>query len=205
MDKNKLFLGFMTAALGLFLLISPNTFISFFVILLGVAAIIDGVFILAATRDLIVDPQYKKIVTVRGALSIVVGVLAVALPKIVASIAWGAMAYILAVYLIISAVLQIYTITKLHRNGIMIRQSMIEVFTSITLAVVLFIIPSETIGIFIIRVLGMVLLIGGIAMFVIQWKTRPEVIVPNSVETIEDESEVVATEQSESEETNGEE
>ena len=203
MDKNKLFLGFMTAALGLFLLISPNTFISFFVILLGVAAIIDGVFILAATRDLIVDPQYKKIVTVRGALSIVVGVLAVALPKIVASIAWGAMAYILAVYLIISAALQIYTITKLHRNGIMIRQSMIEVFTSITLAVVLFIIPSETIGIFIIRVFGMVLLIGGIAMFVIQWKTRPEVIVPNSVETIEDEAAI--TEQSESDETNGEE
>ncbi|WP_407427722.1 DUF308 domain-containing protein [Treponema sp.] len=185
MDKNKLFLGFMTAALGLFLLISPETFISFFVILLGIAAVIDGVFILAATRDLIVDPQYKKIVTVRGILSVVIGLLAVLLPKIFISVAWSAMAYTLAVYLLISACLQFYTITKLHRNGIMIRQSMIEVFTSLIIAVVLFIIPSDSIGVFIIRLFGIVLLASGIGLVFMQWHNRPEVIIPDSVETVE--------------------
>lgn len=187
MDKNKLFLGLMTAAMGLFLLISPDAFISFFVIILGVAAVIDGIFILAATRDLIIDPQYKLIVTVRGILSVLIGFLAVALPKLVASVAWSAMAYALAIYLIVSASLQIYTITKLHRNGIMVRQSMIEVASSVILAIVLFIIPSETIGIFIIRIFGAVLLVAGIAISVIQWKNRQEVAVANTVESNENE------------------
>ncbi|WP_296330450.1 DUF308 domain-containing protein [uncultured Treponema sp.] len=187
MDKNKLFLGFMTAALGLFLLISPDTFISFFVILLGIAAVIDGIFILAATRDLIIDPQYKLIVTVRGVLSVVVGLLAVILPIAVAAVVWKAMAYTLAIYLVISAGMQIYTITKLHRNGIMIRQSLIEVASSLTLALVLFIIPAQTAGHMIVRLFGIVLLIIGIGLFVIQWKSRPEVIIPDSVDTIENE------------------
>lgn len=187
MDKNKIFLGFVTAALGLFLLISPDTFISFIVIILGVAAIIDGVFILAATRDLIIDPQYKLIVTVRGVLSIVVGLLAVILPIAVAAVIWKAMAYTLAIYLIISAGMQIYTITKLHRNGIMVRQSMIEVASSILIALVLFVIPAQTAGHFIIRLFGIALLVVGIGLLVIQWKSRPEVVLPDSVETVEDE------------------
>ena len=187
MDKSKVFLGFVTAALGLFLLISPDTFISFFVIILGVAAIIDGIFILAATRDLIIDPQYKLIVTVRGVLSIVVGLLAVILPITVAAVVWKAMAYTLAIYLIISAGMQIYTITKLHRNGIMVRQSMIEVASSLLIALVLFVIPAQTAGHFIIRLFGIALLVVGIGLLVIQWKSRPEVVLPDSVETVEDE------------------
>lgn len=189
MDKNKLFLGFMTAALGLFLLISPDTFISFFVILLGLAAIIDGIFILTATRDLIIDPQYKLIVTVRGVLSIVVGVLSVVLPIAVAAVVWKAMAYTLAIYLIVSCGMQIYTITKLHRNGIMIRQSMIEAASSLVLALVLFIIPAQTAGHFIVRLFGLILLAIGIGLVLIQWKSRPEVVVPDSVETVEEEKE----------------
>lgn len=189
MDKNKLFLGFMTAALGLFLLISPDTFISFFVILLGLAAIIDGIFILTATRDLIIDPQYKLIVTVRGVLSVVVGVLSVVLPIAVAAVVWKAMAYTLAIYLIVSCGMQIYTITKLHRNGIMIRQSMIEAASSLVLALVLFIIPAQTAGHFIVRLFGIILLAIGIGLVLIQWKSRPEVVVPDSVETVEEEEE----------------
>lgn len=187
MDKNKLFLGFMTAALGLFLLISPDTFISFFVILLGLAAIIDGVFILAATRDLIIDPQYKLIVTVRGVLSLVVGLLAVVLPVAVAAIVWKAMAYTLAIYLLVSVGMQLYTITKLHRNGIMIRQSLIEVASSLVLALVLFIIPVQEAEHILVRLFGIVLLVIGVGLVVIQWKNRPEIVVPDSVETEEEE------------------
>lgn len=188
MDKNKLFLGFVTAALGLFLLISPDTFISFFVILLGVTAVIDGIFILAATRNLIADPQYRLIVTVRGILSVLVGFLAVVLPLTVAAVVWKAMAYTLAIYLIISSAMQIYTITKLHRNGIMIRQSMIEVLASLLIALVLFVIPAQTAGHFIIRLFGIALFLVGAGFIVTQWKSRPEVVIPDSVETVENET-----------------
>lgn len=188
MDKNKLFLGFVTAALGLFLLISPDTFISFFVILLGVTAVIDGIFILAATRNLIADPQYRLIVTVRGILSVLVGFLAVVLPLTVAAVVWKAMAYTFAIYLIISSAMQIYTITKLHRNGIMIRQSMIEVLASLLIALVLFVIPAQTAGHFIIRLFGIALFLVGAGFIVTQWKSRPEVVIPDSVETVENET-----------------
>jgi uncharacterized membrane protein HdeD (DUF308 family) len=190
MDKNKFFLGFVTAALGLFLLISPDTFIKFFVIILGVASIIDGIFILATTRDLIVDPQYKKIVTVRGALSVAVGLVSVIVPLAVATLVWKGIAYTLAIYLIVSALMQIYTITKLHRNGIMVRQSMIEVASSIILAIVLFIIPVENAGIFLVRVFGVILLVIGIGLIGIQLKNQsaaPMVIIPDSVENVEKE------------------
>lgn len=195
MDKNRIFLGFVTAALGLFLLISPQTFIQFFVIILGVAAVIDGIFILATSRNLIVDPQYNMIVTIRGILSIVAGAFAVILPMAVANIAWKIMAYSLAVYLLISAGMQIYTITKLHRNGIMIRQSMIEVLTSILLAAALFVIPSKVAGDFIVRILGIALVIFGAGTVIVQWKNRPITISPDSVETVETEEDKKDSEQ----------
>lgn len=187
MDKNKLFLGFVTAALGLFLLISPETFISFFVIILGVAAVIDGIFILATTRNLIPDPQYSFIVLMRGILSIIIGGLAVVLPLTVAAVVWTVMAYTLAAYFFVSAGLQVYTITKLHRNGIMVRQSMIEVFASVILAVVLIVIPQAA-GNFIVRIFGIVLLVVGASFIIVQWKNRPLTVAPDSVETVEDSS-----------------
>lgn len=186
MDKNRVFLGFVTAALGLFLLISPQTFIQFFVIILGVAAVIDGIFILATSRNLIVDPQYNMIVTIRGVLSIIVGAFSVILPMAVANIAWKVMAYSLAIYLLISAGMQIYTITKLHRNGIMIRQSMIEVLTSVLLAIALFVIPSKVAGDFIVRIFGIALVIFGAGTVIVQWRNRPITVVPDSVETVEE-------------------
>ena len=194
MDKNKLFLGFVTAALGLFLLISPETFLSFFVILLGIASILDGIFILATTRNLIVDQQYKMIVTIRGILSIVIGALAVMLPLVFVATIWKAMAYTLAIYLIISAGMQFYTIAKLHRNGIMIRQSMIEVFSSLVIALVLLVIPSESVGPFFIRIFGFILMLSGVGLAIMQWKSRPTVILPDSVEDAE-EAQIVTNEE----------
>lgn len=197
MDKNRIFLGFVTAALGLLLLISPDSFIKLFVILLGVAAVIDGIFILATTRNLILDPQYNLIVTIRGVLSIAVGAFAVIYPLATAKTVWNIMAYSLAVYLLISAGMQIYTITKLHRNGVMIRQSMIEVLTSILLAVVLFVIPAKEVGDFIVRLFGIALVIFGAGTVILQWKNRPITVVPDSVETVDAEA---AEENSESKE-----
>lgn len=189
MDKNRLFLGFVTAALGIFLLISPRTFIQFFVIILGVAAVIDGIFILVTSRNLILDPVYNKIVTIRGILSVVIGAVAVILPMAVAKVAWSVMAYSLAVYLLISAGLELYTITKLHRNGVMIRQPMIEVLTSVLLALVLLIIPSESVGDFIVRIFGLALVIFGVGTTLLQWKNRPITIIPDSVENVTEDAE----------------
>lgn len=186
MDKNKFILGILTSVAGLLMIVSPETFVTLIVIILGVATIVDGLFIMITTRNLILDPQYKTIMTVRGVLSIFVGILAILLPLFVAAVVYKVMAYVLAVYLIISAVMESYGISKLHRNGIMIRQSVIEVAISVLLAVVLFIIPARTAGSVIVRICGIVILLTGLIWLFVQWKNRP-ITVPAEDIVVEEE------------------
>ena len=66
MDKNKFVLSVLVAVIGLLMLLSPQTFIAFAVIMLGIASVIDGVFIMVATRNLVLDPDYRLMMTIRG-------------------------------------------------------------------------------------------------------------------------------------------
>lgn len=197
MDINKFVLSLLVAVVGLLMLLSPETFIAMAVIMLGVAAICDGIFIMVATRNLILDPDYKLMMTVRGLLSIIVGAAAIMLPLFVAAIAWTVMAYVLAGYLLVSAGIEIYGISKLHRNGIMVKQSVVETIISIILAIVLFIIPAKTAGGIIVRICGVVLLVSGIISAFLQWRNRPITVVPDSVVTENQETDSTAEETSE--------
>ena len=131
MDKNKLILSLLAALVGLLMLVIPNAFLALIIVILGVAAIVDGVFILFTTRNLIIDPQYKMIMTIRGIISVVIGFLAISIPMIFATVVWQMMAYMLGIYLLVSSIMEAYCITKLHRNGIMIKQSVMEVVISV--------------------------------------------------------------------------
>lgn len=185
MDKNKFVLSILVALVGLLMLVSPETFIAMAVIILGAAAVADGFFIMVTTRNLILDPEYKLMMTIRGIMSIVVGSVSILLPLFIAAIAWKLMAYVLSVYLLISAGLQIYGISKLHRNGIMIRQSVVETIVSIILAIVLFIIPAKTAGGIIVGACGLVLLVSGLISAFLQWRNRPLTVIPEAVHTEE--------------------
>ena len=183
MDKNKFVLSLLMAVLGILMLIGPQMFIALAVILLGLASVVDGAFIMVATRNLILDPDYRLMMTIRGVLSIVVGAVAVLLPLAIVAVAWTVMAYVLGGYLIVSAGLEIYGIMKLHRNGIMIKQSVIETAVSLVLAMTLFIIPAERAGSILVRICGVVLLAAGCLSAFLQWHNRPIVVVPDSVVT----------------------
>ena len=133
----------MVAAVGLFMVIQPDVFSKVAVIVLGIVAVLNGIFILYTARNLIIDENYATIMMIRGWMSIGVGALAVLLPVAVQRIFWTVMTYALAVYLLASAGLETYTITKLKRNGYAIRQAVIEVIASVCLALVLFIIKAD--------------------------------------------------------------
>lgn len=202
MNTNKFILTAFAAVIGLMMIISPATFISMIVIILGVAAVVDGIFIMATTRNLILDPQYKTMMTVRGILSIVVGALSILLPLVIASLVYNVMAYVLAVYLLVSAVLQSYGISKLHRNGIMIRQSVIELLLSVLLAVVLFIIPAKTAGSIIVRIAGIAILAVGIFSGISQWRDRAITVTSEVTDDYEDAEEETETAEQPSEPQN---
>lgn len=189
MDKNKFFLGLMVVAVGLFMAIQPDVFSKVAVIILGLVAIFNGVFILYTARNLIIDENYASIMTIRGCMSVGVGVLSVLLPVLIQRVFWTIMTYTLAVYLLASAVMESYTISKLKRNGYAIRQAVIEVVASVVLALVLFIIKSERIGDFIVRFGGVVLVLIGVGLSLLQWRNRP--IVMDAV-VVDDEEEAAA-------------
>ena len=193
----------MIVTVGLFMLISPDSFMKFAVIILGIALVFDGIFILVTVRNLIVDKNYGFVMAVHGWLSIGVGALAVLLPMVFATVFWTIMAYSLAVYLLVAAGIEVYAINMLSRNGISTKKSIFEVIICVILAIVLFILPSQTLGNAIVRILGIVLILSGAIFSLVQWKLKPIIIQPDSIEDIT--AEAVEAEEEAAEEQSAEE
>lgn len=163
------------------MLIAPEAFMKFVVIILGVGLIFDGIFILVTVRNLVTDVNYGRVMAIHGWLSIGVGVLAVFLPLVFAAIFWTIMAYTIAVYLLVAAGMELYAINMLSRNGISTKKSIFEVIISLLLAVVLFMLPSQSLGNALVRVFGVLLLLTGIIFALVQWKLQPIIIQPDSI------------------------
>ena len=189
----------MIAVVGLFMLISPESFMKFAVIILGITLIFDGIFILVTVRNLVVDKNYALVMAVHGWLSIAVGLLAVLLPMIFAEIFWTIMAYTMAVYLLAAAGMEIYAINMLSRNGISTKKSIFEVIICVILAIILFILPSDILRNTLVSVFGVILIIIGVTFALVQWKLKPIIIQPDSVEDIIEEAEAEAEAEAEEE------
>ena len=163
------------------MLLSPDSFIKFAVIILGIGLIFDGIFILVTVRNLVTDRSYGFVMALHGWLSIGVGVLAVVLPLVLANIFWTIMAYTIAIYLLVAAAMEIYAINMLSRNGISTKKSVFEVIICLVLAIILFMLPSQTIGHVAVYICGVILLVSGLSFALIQWKLKPIIIQPDSI------------------------
>ncbi|AEE17573.1 DUF308 domain-containing protein [Treponema brennaborense] len=185
MRKTYIGLGILTIVIGLLMLLSPNSWIAVMVIILGSAAILNGVFNLFYLRSIIDDPYYRNAIIIRGILSIIVGLLAIILPLAIAGFVWTVMTYTLAVYLLVSAGIEIYAALKMKAAGIPVKPYYSEIVVSVILAIVLFIISPSTLGTTLIRICGVLLILTGIGVIFWEWKNRNYVINPDSVENAE--------------------
>ena len=187
MNTNNLLIGILTFTVGVLILLASDAFIKFAVIILGAAAIISGIMNLLSARNQILDPVYNKAVCIRGILSLIVGLVAVTSPLYLAKTVFNTITYILAVYFLISACLQIFTAARLHRNGVSVKNSVIQILTSLMISAFLFMMNFNTFKI-IIYAIGILLIIAGLSIFFFQWKSHPLIISPDSVETVPDET-----------------
>ena len=73
MKKNNLFVGILLVLVGFMLLFFPKRCISLVVALMGIEAVVNGIYSLVHTRKLVPDSDFQKLVFIRGTLSIVVG------------------------------------------------------------------------------------------------------------------------------------
>ena len=181
MKKSNFLVGILITVVGLLLLIVPRQCAKAIVILLGVEAIANGIYNLMYTRKLVPDSAFQFTVICRGMLSLVIGLLAFFLPlkfmKTVESI-WTVGLYVLAIYLIVGAALELFAMGKIRDAEVDRKQYILEALISIVAALILFIVPAEKIGNAILRIAGLIMsLAGGVYVFY-AWKNRPIVQEP---------------------------
>lgn len=166
MQKTNFVSGILIAIVGLLLLIIPDQIVKIIVFVLGVEAVINGVYTLVYMREFLKERLFRAAILTRGAGSVIVGLLAICLPLVFAEAMWTMMLYVLAFYLIFAAILELYIVAKLRDTAIDRKLFVLEAIISIIVAVILFLLPQQ-IGALVLRVLGaLVMLVGLVHIYV---------------------------------------
>lgn len=160
--RSYLIAGIVFTITGLIMLFAPRGFIGAVVISLGVAAFASGLYTFTRFRNELDDPAFRRTLTIRSILGMAVGLLAIILPIALAGTVWVITAYILAAHLIVSAVLEIYAVTRMKESGLETTGYLYEAIASLGIALILLIFPGST-GIFLVRVAGALVVLTGVA------------------------------------------
>lgn len=172
MKKKNIILGAVLAVVGLLMAIMPATCIKAVVVLVGLAAAAIGIYNLFTTYKTVENPELKKTILIKSIISIIIGVVAVVFPfallKTVTSI-WKIISFILGVYLVLYAIFGFYSAVKLKDASAEDKKKNIkESFTSLLVAVLLFIIPIETVGTTFVRIIGIAGLVIGVFLVILE-------------------------------------
>lgn len=167
MKKTNWLLGGGLALIGLLVLIFPAACVKIVSILLGLAAIAYGIYSLINAKNLFPEQSFfRTSFFVKSILSILLGILTAVLPLI--ATAWKVMIYIFAIYLILQSCFGFYTVSIL-KDSIEDRKHYIFENLSVLLAgVLLILISPQTLGMVIIRIIGIATLLVGLAFLAIQ-------------------------------------
>ena len=188
MNRTNVGLGILAVAVGLLLIIAPETSIRIVVMLLGVGGIANGIRDFARVLPLSENSRYRRTAIMNALLSIIVGVLAVCLPLALFNTVQNIvriMLYVVAAYLVIAAVADFYLVYKLHEEG---RNSKIltgNAVWSVIIAVILFLVPSNF-AVILLRILGVVMLLAGAAFTVYSWNSKDIAMSKDDVDVRDD-------------------
>ncbi len=171
MDKRNIIIDVIVAAAGLMMIAAPEKCVQIIVILLGCGAIINGIIYLTASMDIVESSTIRTGITISAWISIIVGILAIMLPLVFASIVWTAMVYMLAIYLSFMAVMRIIAFPSFNKAGQKHQKYIVEIVLEILVAIILFFIPAS-LGKFLIRFVGIILLAGAVFFFIYQWRNK---------------------------------
>lgn len=173
MQKTNFVPGVLIAIVGLLLLLIPAQIVKILVFVLGVEAIINGVYTLGYMRSFLTESLFRAAILIRGIASIVVGLLAICLPLVFAETMWTMMLYVMAFYLIFAAVLELYIVAKLRDAEIDRKLFVLEAIISIIVAVILLLLPQQ-IGALILRVLGALVMLVGLVHIYVSLRNQKE-------------------------------
>lgn len=174
--------------LGVYMMFQGESFAKAFVALLGLGMVISGINSLIAMRIYALGPRNKSALVLKGLVNIAVGVLVIILSLSTKNFSTHILLYILAVQLLISAVISLLQAFLLRKGNVSVAPLVSEALFSVVLAVLFFAFPTQ-IGGLLLKLVGVVLLASGIAMFV--WSIRVRKLTRQYNLTIEGEAEVI--------------
>ena len=178
MKRWYLFSGILAALLGLLVIIFPAFWIKLVVVILGLAAIAYGIYSLKITKVISDEINYRRTILIKSIVSIVAGLMAVLFPLAIGGAAWTAMIWLLVFYLLISAAAGFYAAALLKDSGVERKRYIIENLLLLACAVILILISPRSLGNAIIRLIGIVVLVAGVALILFDvFSARGEVEV----------------------------
>lgn len=178
MKRWYLFSGILAALLGLLVIIFPAFWIKLVVVILGLAAIAYGIYSLKITKVISDELNYRRTILIKSIVSIVAGLMAVLFPLAIGGAAWTAMIWLLIFYLLISAAAGFYAAALLKDSGVERKRYIIENLLLLAAAVVLILISPRSLGNAIIRLIGIIVLVAGLALILFDvFSARGEVEV----------------------------
>lgn len=178
MKRWYLFSGILAALLGLLVIIFPAFWIKLVVVILGLAAIAYGIYSLKITKVISDELNYRRTILIKSIVSIVAGLMAVLFPLAIGGAAWTAMIWLLIFYLLISAAAGFYAAALLKDSGVERKRYIIENLLLLACAVILILISPRSLGNAIIRLIGIVVLVAGLALILFDvFSARGEVEV----------------------------
>lgn len=186
MKRWYLFSGILAALLGLLVIIFPSFWIKLVVVIIGLAAIAYGIYCLKFTKALSDDIYYRRTILIKSIVSIIAGVMAVLFPLAIGGAAWTAMIWVLIIYLLASAAIGFYAAALLKDSGVERKRYIIENLLLLAVAVILILISPRALGNAIIRLIGIVVLVAGIALILFDGLTSKNEITAEVVEVKEE-------------------
>lgn len=180
MKNWNLFTGIGLAVLGLLVIIFPTFWFKVVVILLGLASIAYGIYSLKFTRTILENSSYELSLMIKGIVSIVVGVSAVAFPLAIGNATWTVMIWILVGYLIVSAILGFYAAALLKDSKVNRKKYFLENLGLLAIAVFLIILTPNALAKVIFRIVGIVAIVAGAVIILIEIVSNKKAIVVKS-------------------------
>lgn len=168
--------GIGLALLGLLVLIFPTFWFKVVVILLGLSAVVYGIYCIKFTRTIFKNSAYELSIWIKSVVSIIVGVSAVVFPLAIGSTVWRVMIWVLIVDLIISAVLGFYAAALLKNSGANRKKYFMENLGLLAVAIFLIILSPEKLAKFIFIIVGIVAIVAGAIIILIEILSKKNTI-----------------------------
>ncbi len=182
-NKFSYFVSALAVVLGILVAVFPETCIKFVVIVLGAASLVKGLYDFIRLRNMTEDSLFRRVVVVRSLVSIVLGLIALCLPVAffkTAETLVRVLLYVLAVYLVGSAAVQFFLMSRLNEAGLPHKNFSSEAFVCLLLAVMLFLLPADF-GVKIVRFAGIAVAVLGALYGLYVFLHKPLVVEPDSV------------------------